>query len=125
MKRPGALEPRRENRTRPFAWRSPVGVGEHEFEVTVGFDQNRRGKEIFATGPKEGSVMRFLVEDFCVTASLLLQSGYSLVELSRSLGRDDGEQYSPLGALVRFACEIEAGYQREPAAAGLGTVDRE
>lgn len=54
--------------------------------VTVGFDALGQPKEVFASGPKEGTDKAHLLADACVIISLALQHGATPEGLAKSLG---------------------------------------
>lgn len=96
------LPNRRPNATALVAWQG------REIAVSVGFDPATGApREVFASGPKEGSDMLATLADACVVISLALQHGASPAALARSLlkvpaGFDgDGEApASVIGAVV-------------------------
>lgn len=98
-----ALPHRRRNETRTIQHR------EQPIEVTVGFDAEGQPREVFATGPREGSDMQHVLSDACVLISLALQHDIAPVALAKSLGTvpafNDGEEVeapaSPIGAILR------------------------
>jgi hypothetical protein len=63
----------------------------HEFRsysVTIGFDVARNTiGEVFTHGAKVGSAMDAILDDACVTLSLLLQHGVEPAALAASMGR--------------------------------------
>lgn len=57
------------------------------FTVTVGFDpETGKAREVFADGPKEGSVMQAVLADACTVVSVALQHGITPEALAKSLG---------------------------------------
>ncbi len=107
------LSDRRRNETRDtfFEFAGPQGPERHKFMVTVGF-YARSGEtgEVFAAGPKTGSMLRSMLEDACVLASICRQAGLSFEELAPRLGRDGvGNPTSPIGAILQAAARIELG----------------
>ena len=96
------LPDRRRNETRTILHR------EQPIEVTVGFDAAGSPREVFATGPREGSDMQHVLSDACVVISIALQSDIPPVSLAKSLGtvpaiRDGVEvdaPASPIGAIL-------------------------
>lgn len=93
------LPTRRRNETRQITYRQATWM------VTVGFDSAGAPREVFATGPKEGSDMQHVLSDACVVISIALQHGIAPAELSKSLGVIPGfqgeEPASPIGAVLR------------------------
>lgn len=79
--------------------------------VTVGFDDAAMPREVFATGPKEGSDMAHTLSDACIVISVALQHGIPPDALARSLGTVpgwDGDQpASPLGAILGVLMQDE------------------
>jgi hypothetical protein len=58
------------------------------YSVTIGFDlANNRIGEVFTHGAKVGSAMDAILDDACVTLSLLLQHGVEPAALAGSMGR--------------------------------------
>jgi hypothetical protein len=58
------------------------------YSVTVGFDVERNAiGEVFTHGAKVGSAMDAILDDACVTLSLLLQHGVEPSALAASMGR--------------------------------------
>lgn len=96
------LPNRRQSETRQIEHRGQA------ITVTVGFDDAWAPREVFATGPKEGSDMQHVLSDACVLISIALQHGISPTALSRSLGsvpawrgcERASEPASPLGAIL-------------------------
>lgn len=90
-----------------------------EFHVTVGFDASGTPREVFATGPKEGSDMQHVLSDACVVVSIALQHDVPAAELRKSLGLVPGlhgdEPASPIGAVL--AVVAHAGLPRLDGAA--------
>ncbi len=100
------LPNRRHNERRQFAWRAPDG-SVHLFQVDVGFYPDGRAGEVFASGPKTGSVLRAVIEDGCVMASHLAQLGMSFESQALALGRQaDGTPASPMGGILELAAKI-------------------
>ena len=88
--------------------RRPNFTTELEFEnrtysVTLGFDvRSEHVAEVFTHGAKVGSGMDRLIDDVCVTLSLLLQYGVEPASLAASMGRlgDGNSPASIVGALA-------------------------
>lgn len=85
--------------------------------IGVGFDFDGVAREVFLNGYKVGSQFETLMQDACVTVSLLLQHGPSARELAEQIERptDDKEEDgspSPAASLVGWVlmkiAEIEA-----------------
>jgi hypothetical protein len=78
------------------------------YAVTVGYDPaSRLPGEVFTHGAKVGSAMDALLDDACVTLSLLLQHGIAPAELAASMGRL-GDRKSPasvIGAIADLLAE--------------------
>ncbi len=80
------------------------------YHVTIGFAPDGKPKEVFCHGAKVGSHMDRLLDDTCVTLSLLLQHGIEPQDLAHSLGRlDGGAAASIIGALVDLVAEKAKG----------------
>ncbi len=73
------------------------------YAVTMGFDP-RDGclREVFTHGAKAGSTMDGILDDVCISLSLLLQHGVEPAALASSMGRlgDDLSPASIVGALA-------------------------
>lgn len=86
------------------------GVGEHHFLLGIGYDPEGNVQEAFASGHKEGSMMKHLMADACVQVSIMLQNGIPLEEISHSLGtvplgpapEDGNTAASPVGTIVGY-----------------------
>lgn len=105
------LPNRRPSATRALEWHG------REVIVTVGFDPaTRQPREVFASGPKEGSDMLAIIADACVVISLALQHGAAPQALAKSLGRvpawqngEEGEApASVIGAILEVISEENA-----------------
>lgn len=73
------------------------------YSVTIGLDvANNRIGEVFTHGAKIGSSMDAILDDACVTLSLLLQHGFEPSALAASMGRlgDRKAPASIIGALA-------------------------
>jgi len=75
--------------------RRPNESVEVEFEgahyiVTIGYRLNGKPAEVFCHGARSGSAMDRLLDDACVTLSLLLQYGVDPAVLAHSMGRLHG-----------------------------------
>ena len=100
------LPTRRPNITTEALW------NDHLITVTVGFDRQRRPKEVFANTLRGGAIAASLA-DAAVLISIALQHNISPADLGKSLGRVpawiNGEQVeapaSPVGTIV--ACLVE------------------
>lgn len=80
------MPPRRLTETRDVA--TPEG---HTICLSIGFDPNEpdRPREVFySSGFRSGSQLEFQVQDACVLVSLLLQHGFRLADVAKSLSRD-------------------------------------
>ncbi len=86
--------------------RRPNESIEVEFEgarytVTIGYRQDGTPAEVFCHGAKSGSGMDRLLDDACVTLSLLLQHGVDPAVLAHSMGRlHQSTAASIIGTLV-------------------------
>ncbi len=97
------LPNRRENETADLVF------GDARYHATVGFTLDGEAREVFCRGAKVGSGMDRLIDDACVTLSLLLQHGVRPRELARSMGRlDDGSAASIIGALADLAAAYDS-----------------
>jgi hypothetical protein len=101
------LPHRRPNETRD------VRLGDSRYAVCIGFDDDGEPKEVFATGPREGSDMQAVVADACVLVSIALQHGIAPADLSRSLGRvprwtDGHETDAPASVIGLVVAALEA-----------------
>lgn len=73
------------------------------YSVTVGFDvANDRIGEVFTHGAKIGSAMDAILDDACVTLSLLLQHGVDPSALAASMGRL-GDRKTPASIIGSLA----------------------
>lgn len=90
------------------SWTSTILYRDQPLEVTVGFDPAGEPREVFATGPREGSDMAHVLADACVVISIALQHDIPAVALTKSLGTvpcwRNGEEgqapASPIGAIL-------------------------
>ena len=57
------------------------------YTVTIGYRDDGTPAELFCHGAKSGSAMDRLLDDACVTLSLLLQHGVDPAVLAHSMGR--------------------------------------
>lgn len=98
----------------PLPNRRPSATIETGFgSVTIGYDMLGQPKEVFATGPREGSQMLHVLADSCVIISIAMQHGITPAQLGKSLGTVpiilDGEETtgpaSPIGEIVAILCE--------------------
>lgn len=113
------LPDRRPNVTRTVAW------GGRGFDLTVGFDPGTgMPREVFASGPREGSDLLATLADACVIVSVALQHGVAPGALHHSLlrvplwadGRNDADgPASPIGAIVGVLVEEAAQMTAEGA----------
>ena len=91
-----------------FHWPPEGGRRVH---ATVGFDpRTAMVRELFLRGGGQtGSERDLTLDDVAVLVSILLQSGYSPVDLRARLGRlPSGEPATIIGAALDLAVEIEA-----------------
>jgi hypothetical protein len=85
----------------------------HPLSITVGFHpRTGRASEVFADSAKGGQ-MADTLRDACVWASLILQSGMTPQELTKSLGRvpdytGTERAASPLGVIAQVVAEVDA-----------------
>lgn len=72
--------------------------------IGIGFDDEARPREVFVTGPKEGSDLAHLLADLCVIVSVALQHDVPLAALRKSLGRvpawPEGEGHASVAGLI-------------------------
>jgi hypothetical protein len=69
--------------------------------LTVGFFPDGRPGEIFLNADRANSLLDVLASDAAILASLALQHGCSLQEITHALKRDGrGEAASPIGAAL-------------------------
>jgi hypothetical protein len=76
---------------------------DRSYSVTIGFDvASDRVGEVFTHGAKVGSSMDAILDDACITLSLLLQHGIEPSSLASSMGRlgDGKTPASIIGALA-------------------------
>ncbi len=100
------LPNRRENETVDLVFEG------QRYHVTIGFAPDGRPGEVFCHGAKVGSGMDLLLDDVCVTLSLLLQHAVVPRDLGHSMGRlGDGAAASIIGALV----DLVSSFEQEPA----------
>lgn len=86
----------------------------HDYHVTVGFYESGRVAEVFAHGARVGSDMDRLLDDACITMSILIQHGMTASMLLEHLGKTpDGEPSSILGMLAQTAAD-ESEMETEP-----------
>ena len=93
-----------------------------EFIVGMSFDAHDQLKEMFLTGPKEGSDMAALLSDATVAISVALQHGVPAAAMAKSMGRRPNvamkpgsleqlgvstEPASPIGAALDLLCRLE------------------
>ncbi len=96
------LPNRRENETVDLVFEG------QRYHVTIGFATDGRPGEVFCHGAKVGSGMDLLLDDVCVTLSLLLQHAVVPRDLGHSMGRlGDGAAASIIGALVDLVSSSE------------------
>lgn len=74
------LPDRRPSATIGLSWHG------HAFAVSVGYAEDGRVREVFASGTRTGSDMQRMIDDACVVISIALQFGAVPVDLRRSLG---------------------------------------
>ncbi len=99
------LPNRRENETVDLVFEG------HRYHVTVGFAPDGQPLEVFCHGSKVGSGMDLILDDACVSLSLLLQHDVEPQALAHSMGRlGDGAAASIIGALV----DLVALFERNP-----------
>ncbi len=80
----------------------------YSYHVTVGFEaEGGKVREVFVHGSKIGSDMDFLLDDLCVVASLLFQSGIGPIELLPSLGLVDDQPISLVAMIIQTAGNLE------------------
>lgn len=82
----------------------------HPLKITIGYDPaTGAAREIFASGPKEGTDMEHALSDACVVISIALQHGITPAEMSKSLGVVPGfngdEPASLIGVIVGVLSE--------------------
>ncbi len=88
----------------------------HRYHVTIGYFADGRPGEVFCRGAKIGSGMDLLLDDACVSISMLLQHGAEPLALAHSMGRlGNGAPASIIGALaVLVAGNAEAREEGAP-----------
>lgn len=69
-------------------------VASTEFYITVGMFEDGRPGEMFITIAKEGSTMSGVFDSFGIAVSMLLQSGWTIEQLSRKF---IGSTFEPQG----------------------------
>jgi len=72
--------------------------------ITVGFDKNRRVKELFCADFKAGSETQAIVMDACVLASRLMQYG----DAARDLPSKLCSPTSLIGSIIKAAADEDA-----------------
>ncbi len=108
----------------PVQFRDASG-GDFTFHITYNFGEGMKVIECFVshddvTTLKEGSLLRAILEDGCITISLLLQHGMTMAEVAERLGENrpewgtTGNPCSPFGAITRAGAELE-NLAKEPA----------
>lgn len=71
------------------------------FRITVGYFPNNEVGEIFVNGDRAHSMLDVMISDSAILASLALQWGASLQEITHALKRDNqGRAASPIGAAL-------------------------
>lgn len=84
-----------------------------EFDVTFGFDDAGRIREMFCAFAQTQSDLGGVIEDACIAASIALQRGHSIADLAKSFGElreegaAEGPPASPIGAIARAGARIE------------------
>lgn len=68
--------------------------------VTIGYDLAGVPREVFASGPKEGSDVLHVLSDACVVISIALQHGITAAGLARSMGTVPDWSGKPVPASV-------------------------
>lgn len=69
--------------------------------VSIGYySDTLKAGEVFARGPKAGSMMEAVLSDACTLMSLLLQYGASPEEIARAMARNMGPPATILGAIA-------------------------
>ena len=85
------------------------------YHVTIGFFADGDPGEVFCPGAKVGSGMDLLIDDACVSLSVLLQHGVEPQALAHSMGRlEDGAPASIIGALVDLVANNTGATQEGP-----------
>ena len=107
------LPTRRPSVTVTTEWQGrPLAIG-------IGFNTDGQPREVFVTGPREGSDLAHLLADLCVVISVALQHGIPATALSKSLGRvpvlatdlaaqGDPETHASVAGLILAAIAAEA-----------------
>ena len=86
-----------------------LDFGGRQYAVGIGYFPDGRPGEVFAKGAKIGSSMDAILDDACVTLSLLLQHSVQPAAIAKSMSRiRDGQPASPIGAMVDLIAS-EAG----------------
>ena len=77
--------------------------------VSVGIDDHGVVREVFADHAKSGSDADASLDDSLVVVSLALQSGWSIGDILRHLGREGTDVTAPAASVLGYAIEIAAG----------------
>lgn len=70
---------------RPAVTTDAIWLG-RPIQITVGYDLAGVAREVFATGPKEGSDLAHMLADLCVIVSVALQYDVPAAALAKSAG---------------------------------------
>ena len=82
--------------------------GGKPLDVSIGLDPRHRVREVFVDGHKIGSDAEANIDDGLVLASVLLQSGHSIQELAKLVGRESIVPGAPAASLVGLVIETAA-----------------
>ena len=81
--------------------RRQITITADKYAISVGFYDDGRVGEVFASGAKPGSESDHLIADACTVISIALQCGVSADELAKSLARTpDHEPATVIGTIV-------------------------
>lgn len=103
-------------RTRPPARRPSVTRrvewGNHRFYATIGYDPatGRICEVFYADGQKSGTQMLHTICDACILISRMLQAGFEIHEINRSMSTETDwsgaeQPASLIGAITRALCD--------------------
>ncbi len=98
---------------------------QHDYLVSVGFDDAGQVREVFTSGQRQGSTLDATLDDAAIVISIALQRGATAAELHHSMSRLGGglgaatSPASPIGAVVDLVARVE----RETAGPPHASVD--
>ena len=85
----------------------------HDYAVSVGFNEAGIIREVFVAGQRQGSTLDAILDDAAIVVSHHLQRGGTAAQLRKSMSRLGGgigvatAPASPVGAVVDLVAEIE------------------